>query len=137
MKLLNKLNVATAGLAVYAMSAVNAMAAGATPAPIPTYQAPIPNLGRGVQLFTDIGWYVSFLFWALTIIFIFYAAFLYLTAGGAEDKVKKANKQLIYAVIAIVVALFAYGLPLFVDTTLRGSQAPNSPSPNDAYYGPR
>lgn len=119
MKLFNKLNLASVGLVAYAMSALNAMAQSLpTPAPTPTTPAPIAG-GTGIIVFVNqIATWISFLFWALAVIFIFYAAFLYLTAGGEEEKVKKANHQLIYAVIAIVVALFAYGLPLFVKNIL-------------------
>lgn len=40
----------------------------------------------------------------LAAIFIVYAGFLYLTAGGEEEKVKKAKNYLVYAVVALVVA---------------------------------
>lgn len=120
MKQLTKLNVAIAGLAFYVTNGLTAMAQSLpTPAPTPTTQGPITS-GVGVINFANqIGTWISFLFWALAVIFIFYAAFLYLSARGDEEKVKKANHQLIYAVIAIVVALFAYGLPLFVGNILK------------------
>lgn len=50
------------------------------------------------------------LFLALTVIFIIMAAFAYLTAGGDPNKVKKANSKLIYAIVAIVVAILAFSL---------------------------
>ena len=76
--------------------------------------------GGGIINFVNqIATWASFLFWGLAVIFIFYAAFLYLTAAGEEEKIKTANHQLIYAVIAIVVALFAYGMPVFVANILK------------------
>ena len=50
----------------------------------------------------------------LAVIFVLFAAFKYLTAGGEQEKVSEANKQLIYAAVAVAVALLAKGLPLIV-----------------------
>jgi hypothetical protein len=41
------------------------------------------------------------------VIFVIYAAFLYLTSGGEEEKVKKAKNFIIYAIIAIIVGVLA------------------------------
>jgi len=46
--------------------------------------------------------------------FILYAAFIYLTAGGDPEKVKTASNQLIYAAVAIAVALVAQGIRFIV-----------------------
>jgi hypothetical protein len=51
---------------------------------------------------------------ALSTIFGLYAAFLYLT--GDPKNVEKAKKQLIYAVIGVVVAIFAFS----IDAIIRG-----------------
>ena len=128
MKLLNKLNVAIGGFAFYAINALNAMAAGPTEVKPPNISAPIPNANGFIAFFNQIATWSAYLFWALAVIFIFYAAFLYLTGSAEEDKIKKAHKQLIYAVIAIVVALFAYGMPALIDSILRsrGTSAPAS-----------
>lgn len=122
MKFLTKLNVAIIGLAFYGMNALTAIAiTGATPVAPPDTRAPIPDANTFINFFNQIATWAAYLFWALTVIFVFYAAFLYLTAAGDEEKIKKANHQLIYAVIAIVVALFAYGLPRFVFNTITSS----------------
>jgi len=42
--------------------------------------------------------------------FIFFAAYLYLTAGGNEANTAKAKNYIIYAVIAIIVGFVARGL---------------------------
>ena len=47
------------------------------------------------------------IFFILTAIIVVMAAFNYLTAGGDEEKVDKAKKQFIYALVAIAVALVA------------------------------
>lgn len=49
-------------------------------------------------------------FWVIAVGAIVWAAFLFLTAGGEEEKVSRAKKMLFYAVIASVVALLAVGI---------------------------
>jgi len=56
-----------------------------------------------------LGWIYTF-FFIFAAIFILIAAFQYLTAAGDEEKVKKAKNMLIYAVIAIAIALVAMGI---------------------------
>ena|SRR3989344_2448012 len=61
----------------------------------------------------------AYLFWILIVavlIFVVVAAFRYLTAAGDPEKVKKANYTLIYAAVAIVVALIARTLPQIVNS---------------------
>ncbi|MBI4085785.1 MAG: hypothetical protein HY433_00895 [Candidatus Liptonbacteria bacterium] len=136
MKLLNRFNVAIGACAFYAINGLNAMAAGPKEVKPPNIDAPIPNADGFIAFFNQIATWSAYLFWALAVIFIFYAAFLYLTGSGEEDKIKKAHKQLLYAIIAIAVALFAYGLPKFLDSTLRttGGGSPAS-QPYEAYEG--
>jgi len=62
------------------------------------------------------------IFFVVAAIFIVLAAFQYLTAGGEEEKVEKAKKMLIYAVIAIAVALVATG----VASVVRGLITPGA-----------
>lgn len=50
----------------------------------------------------------------LAIIFILVAAFKYLTAAGDPQKVKDASGYVIYAAIAVAVALLAKGIPALV-----------------------
>jgi len=55
------------------------------------------------------GWFYSVLL-ALAVIYIIYAGFKFLTAGGDEKKVEEARQQLIYAIIALAVAMLATGI---------------------------
>ncbi len=50
----------------------------------------------------------------LTVIFVIVAAFKYLTSGGDPEKVSSANHMIVYAVVAIVVALIARGFPFII-----------------------
>ena len=54
----------------------------------------------------------------VAVIFILLAAFTYLTAGGDPEKVKKASSQVLYAVVAVVVATFAKIIPIVVSNFL-------------------
>lgn len=55
----------------------------------------------------------------LAVIFVLLAAFTYLTAAGDPGKVKKATNQLIYAVVAIVVAILAFSIRAIVTGVIR------------------
>ena len=71
-----------------------------------------------LQIFGKILGYVSAAFWIAAIGAGFYAAFLFLTAAGDAEKVKKARTMLWYTVIAIAVGLMANTLPALVDNIL-------------------
>jgi len=51
---------------------------------------------------------------ALSMVFIVIAAFHYLTSGGDPEKSKKATSMILYAAIAVGVALLARAIPLIV-----------------------
>jgi len=63
------------------------------------------------------GW-MQGIFFLIAVIFIIYAAFVYLTSAGNEEKIKKAKSIIIYAIVAIAVALLATAVKPFVDTFL-------------------
>ncbi len=83
------------------------------------FQPPNPVLIRsltGVQAFictVVVTWLFTFLI-VLGVVFIIFAAFKYLTAGGDPEKVKSASHTLMYAVVAIVVAIVARAIPPLV-----------------------
>ncbi len=95
-------------------------ALGQTQAP-PAPLAPVQNFQGLTNLFGNL---INWFFWIvmfLGVIFILYAAFKYLTAQGDEGKITEANRMLIYALVAIGVALLARALPVLV-TTFIGQQ---------------
>src|SRR3989344_6722322 len=60
---------------------------------------------------------INWIFWlliVLVVVFVLVAAFKYLTAAGDPEKVKAAGNTLLYAAIAVVVAIIAKGLPIIV-----------------------
>ncbi|MEX2411285.1 MAG: hypothetical protein WD607_07905 [Candidatus Paceibacterota bacterium] len=64
-----------------------------------------------------LGWLYTIFFIAAAG-FILLGAFVYLTAGGNEDNIKKAKNYFLYSIIAIVVALVAFGIDNLVESVL-------------------
>jgi len=64
-------------------------------------------------------------------IMLVYAGFNYVTAGGNDEKIKTATKTLIFALIGVVLALLAKGIPVLIQEFLQGnnstSQSLNEP----------
>jgi hypothetical protein len=76
-------------------------------------------LGAGSLLCNIVSW-VFWIFIVLVVIFVLLAAFKYLTAAGDPEKVKSAGHSLLYAAIAVIVALIARGLPAIVSSIIGG-----------------
>jgi len=57
----------------------------------------------------------------ITPIIIVYAGFLYITAAGNEEKVKTAQKVLIWALIGFALVLIAKGVPALIKQFLAGN----------------
>ncbi len=92
-------------------SALAQLVPPAPPSPVQTFT------GTGNSLTCLFARISSAFFWiimAVAVIYVLLAAYKYLTAGGDETKVKEANNALLYAVIAIVVALIAKGFPSLI-----------------------
>jgi len=88
-------------------------------------QVPGPIITRPEQIQNLIEWVMNFIagfIITIAIIMLLFSAFLYLTAGGSEDRVGKAKNYLIYAIIGIVVAVLAFSVKPFIIALLgRGS----------------
>ena len=67
---------------------------------------------------------VNWLFYLLlvaAVIFVLVAAFKYLTSSGDGEGVKAAGGILLYAAIAVIVALLAKGIPIIASTFVGGT----------------
>lgn len=82
-----------------------ALSFGAITPTVPTTN--ISSLSSVEAVITKIVNWVTGLFFVAAIVYIFYAAYLFLTSGGDEEKLKTAKTQLLYSIIAIAVALLA------------------------------
>jgi len=103
-------------IAVMIISASMASAVAPT-LPRPGDVPPKSNITEVSQIYEKLndvlGW-VYTIFFVIAAFFILFAAFTYLTAKGDPEKVKGARDQIIYAVIAIVVALLAFSIDKIV-----------------------
>ena len=54
-------------------------------------------------------WFAGIIF-AFSILVILYAAFLFITAAGNEEKVTKAKTTIVFGLIGITVAMLAFGI---------------------------
>ncbi|MEK7555399.1 MAG: hypothetical protein AAB516_01100 [Patescibacteria group bacterium] len=113
-KLKTKISVGVmAGLSTLLGSALLVVAG---PPPIPS--SPVTSVTGIVDVIDNVVRWVYIIFFILAVLFIIFAAFTYLTAGGDEEKVKKAKDQIIYAAVAIVVALLAVGFQTIIGNFL-------------------
>ena len=87
----------------------------------PQAQGPLSTVDKVIGVINQFLFYFSAVFWIAAAGFVFYAAYLYLTAAGNEERAKKAKKQLLYAVIATTIGLMAAGLPYLINSFLSGS----------------
>ena len=46
----------------------------------------------------------------LAVVFIIYAAFMYLTAGGDEEKAKKAKMTIVWTLVGLVILIFSWSI---------------------------
>ncbi len=72
------------------------------------------TVSGAVGVLTNVVRWVYIIFFIVAVLFILFAAFTYLGAGGNEDKIAKAKNQIIYAAVAIIVALLAVGFQTIV-----------------------
>ncbi|MFH0852714.1 MAG: hypothetical protein V1845_03915 [bacterium] len=74
----------------------------------------IPQVGLDKQKIADLisgfATYFSGIIGVLGILVLLYAAFLYMTAGGNDEKVSKAKSTFIYGLVGVGVAILAFGV---------------------------
>lgn len=58
-----------------------------------------------------VNWIIG-IFWVIVVGFFIWAAFLFLSSGGSEEKVSEAKKRILYGLIAAVVALLSTGVKI-------------------------
>jgi len=70
------------------------------------------------RLVNGLSSFFSQLFLAVSIWFFFLAGYQYMTAGGDEEKFGKAKRNMIYAMVGLVVGLGAYAMPALIAALL-------------------
>ena len=81
--------------------------------------APVSDIPRIPEVELEIGLErianaLFFILATVAVIFIIIGAFTLLTAQGDEDKIKTGRQQILYAVIAVVVGILAWGIIQFI-----------------------
>ena len=71
--------------------------------------SPIKTPGDISRVLEQIVRWTYYIFFVLAVYFILIAAFSYLTAGGDPEKLKKAHSSLLWAFVAIAIALISVG----------------------------
>jgi len=114
-----KTRIAVSSLLVSSMvllSGVTVLAQVITPPP----PAPSPIQGlNATALFRILGYVVGWIyivFFVIAIVLILLAAFTYLTSGGDPAKVTSAKNQLIYAAVAVAIAILSYSFVSIVNS---------------------
>jgi hypothetical protein len=82
--------------------------AATDPTSLPTLFSDIGSFGNFI--IDKVGTFLFTALIAVAVIFIIYAAYLYLLSEGEPEKIKTALNTLVYALIAIVVALISRSL---------------------------
>jgi hypothetical protein len=77
------------------------------------------TIGGIVDLLRQIVRWIYIIFFIVAVAFILFAAFTYLMAGSDEGKVEKARNMILYAAIAIVVALMSVGFEQIIRNFLQ------------------
>ncbi len=90
---------------------------------LPGANTNITTVSGMVDILRGIVRWVYVIFFIIAVLFIIFAAFTYLTAGGDPEKTNKAKNQLIYAAVAIAVALLAVGFQSIVSNFLAAPTA--------------
>lgn len=63
---------------------------------------------------------VNFILWAvgiIAVVMLIWGGIRYMTSGGDSNKLTSAKNTIIYAVIGLIVAIFAYAIVAFVNGT--------------------
>jgi len=88
-------------LSFVALAAAGSVVATALPTGGPT------TVAATVKLVTDIAGWIFGIFLTVAVIFIIFAAFQFVTAGGSSEKVSEARQKLLWAAVGIGVALLS------------------------------
>ena len=88
---------------------------------LPTSQTTgITDYASVIKLIKNITSWLFGILLVAAVLFLIYAAFLYLTSGGDEEKTKKAKSYVIYAIIAVAIGILAYSIVALVGSLVTG-----------------
>lgn len=88
----------------------------------------LAQTGLGTVVGTVAQMFIS-IFGIIFICYIIYGGYLWMTAGGNEEKITRAKKLIRDGIIGLIIIFSAAGIYLFIKTALIGSSAPVGPAP--------
>ena len=109
-------------LAGTATNSVLAITPGTIPVPgtdVP--DSPIKSPEGLLDVIASVVKWTYAIFFIITVMFVLFAAFNYLTGGDEPEKIKSSHKQIMYAAIAVAIALLAVGFSLIIKQFLNPS----------------
>ena len=83
-------------------------------------QTPAPAACQVINTINNISNVLGYAVGVVAVLIIMYAAFMFLTQSGSVDGVAKARTLLIYALVAIAVALVAFNAAPIVESVIGG-----------------
>ena len=95
------------------------------------YENPLGETNDISMLVSNIINFLIILAIPVTAILIVYAGFLYIASAGNNEKVKTAQKTLIWAIVGFAIVLVASSIPVIIEEFLSGeSTTTDTPSTN-------
>jgi len=82
--------------------------------------SPIKESSELIDVIARIVGWIYIIFFIIAVMYILFAAFNYLTGANDPEKIKTGRNQIIYAAIAIVIALLAVGARTIIEGFLGG-----------------
>ena len=82
--------------------------------------SPIEESSELIDVIARIVGWIYIIFFIIAVMYILFAAFNYLTGVNDPEKIKTGRNQIIYAAIAIVIALLAVGARTIIEGFLGG-----------------
>ncbi len=112
---MKKINKYVVGSALGLSLLLPLLAMAQVPGPIITSPGDITRIVRAI--FDWLGGIIL----TISLIMLFYAAILYMTAGASETTLAKSKTVLIYAIVGLAVAILTYSFRPFLETLFRGA----------------
>lgn len=113
---MNKKIFFTIGSAVWWVGALAAQAAQST---LP--DSPVKSWQNVVDLLTKAATWMYQAFFIIAVFYFIWGAFTFLQAGGDATKVSEGKKRILYAVIAVIIALVSTGAATLINSSIKNA----------------
>lgn len=92
------------------------------PLAVVAQDSPVKSVNDVIKILNNVVKWTYTIFFITAVLFILIAAYKFLFAQDDPEKIKSAKNQIIYAIIAIIVALLAVSFDKIIINFLGGSQ---------------